>query len=229
MSEHFDNLGHVPADEFLSDFYSPVEDSVVPLKETIIEPQGVAEFEPSSDVEGGLQQQPDMPTLWERMKSFTGRNKGKIALGSFALSTVLTFSSHSYNQVEHDLTEALPWVGGGVVASETAFVVGAGMMGAAVGSKIGNPLKVKERIPEIAEQANNSWLFKSGFWINTTGAVGTAAIISAGVIAKLPPESYGVLPVAFADMGLTATVRMAMHRGIRDNVQRRQTEHQEAE
>lgn len=224
MNKYFDNSVHVPAFEIVPGFYPPENDADFPVEEAFTEPLELTSYDLTDYAAVDVEEIARMRRMWERVKGFAGHNKGKLALGAFAVSTALTFSSHSYHTVEHDLTAALPWVGSGVVASETAFVVGAGMMAAAVGSKVGSPLKIKERIPEIAERANDSLLFKSGFWVNTTGAVGTAAIVSAGVVAKLPPESWGVLPIAFADMGLTTTVRLAMHRGIRNNVQRRQAE-----
>lgn len=229
MSSHFDDTVRVPAYEIIPGFYPPDDELEAAVEDQVTEPLGTLGADTFEYADETFEEPARMRQIWERVKGFAGRNKGKLALGAFALSTALTFTSHSYHQVEHDLVEALPWVGGGVATSETAFIVGAGMMGAAVGRKVGNPLTVKERIPEIAERANDSLLFKSGFWVNTAGAVGTAAIVSAGVIAKLPPESYGVLPIAFADMGLTATVRVAMLKGIRENVRQQQEDGIEAE
>lgn len=161
---------------------------------------------------------------WQRAREWASRHKGKLALGAIATSTALTFAFNPTQEVKDRIVEAAPIIGVGIAGSEAMFVGGAAIMASAVGSKVGNPLKLKERLPEICEKANDSLLFKSGFWINTVGAVGTAAFFSAGVLAKMPPESYGVLSFAGADLALTVAVRKAMLSGIRSNIQKESTD-----
>lgn len=160
---------------------------------------------------------------WQRAREWAARHKGKLALGAAAVSATLTFTMNPLGEVTHEVVEAAPAIGIGIATSEAMFIGGLAMMAGAVGSKVGNPIKLRERLPEISEKANDSLLFKSGFWINTVGAVGSAAIISAGVIAKLPPESYGVLGFAAADLAVTVAVRKAMLSGIKRNVQKDNT------
>jgi hypothetical protein len=161
-------------------------------------------------------------SYWDRARHFVSRHKGKLALGAAAASATLTFALNPMEEVQHEVIDAAPAVGVGIVASEVMFVGGMVMMASSVGNKVGNPLKLRERLPEICEQANDSKLFKAGFWVNATGAVGSAAILSAGVIAKLPPESYGVLSIAAADIAVTVAVRKAMLDGIRNNTKKEQ-------
>lgn len=157
---------------------------------------------------------------WQRAREWAARNKGKLALGAAAVSATLTFTMNPLGEVTHEIVEAAPVIGVGIVASEAMFAGGIALMATSVGSKIGNPLKLKERLPEICAEANDSKLFKAGFWINTVGAVGSAAIIAGGVVAKLPPESYGVLGFAAADLAVTVAVRKAMLSGIRRNAEK---------
>jgi hypothetical protein len=154
---------------------------------------------------------------WDLTKSFVQRHKGKIAIGAAATSAALTIAFNPTGEVVDQITEALPWVGVGLVATEAAFVAGGSMMVTSVGGKIGNPLTVKQRIPEISQKASESTLFKAGFWVNTAGAVGSAAVITAGVITQLPPESYGLLSFAAADLAVTVGVRRTMLQGIKAN------------
>jgi hypothetical protein len=92
------------------------------------------------------------------------------------------------------------------------------MMLAAVGNKIRNPLKIKQHVPELAEHANNSLLFRAGFWTNTAAAIGQTAVLVAGVTSELPVKSWGILSFAVADFALTISVRRAIKRGVKDNV-----------
>jgi hypothetical protein len=153
---------------------------------------------------------------WARTKESMGRHKGKIALGAVAASAVLTLTSNPWSEVKEEVLDAYPEVLVGVAASEVAFTAGAAAMVISVGGQVGNPLKIKERLPEIAAKANDSLMFKVGLWVNTVGAVGTAGSVAAGVI-QLPPEAYPTLAVAVADIGLTVVVRKAMIEGVKNN------------
>ncbi len=157
---------------------------------------------------------------WQRAREWAARHKGKLALGAAVASATLTLTLNPLGEVTHEVVDAAPMVGIGIATSETMFVGGLAMMATAVGTKVGNPLKLKERLPDICEKANDSKLFKAGFWVNTVGAVGSAAIISTGIIAELPPESYGMLSFAAADLAVTVAVRKAMLSGIKRNTQK---------
>jgi hypothetical protein len=156
------------------------------------------------------------PSTWERVRGFVGRHKGKLAMGVLAASAALTFANNPLSELKEEVVDAFPIVATGVVVSETAFVAGAAMMAASVGSKVGNPLTLKDRLPEIATHANDSLLFKAGLWTNTAGAVGSAAVFSVGIM-QMPVETYPALAATVADLGLTVAVRKAMIAGIRNN------------
>ncbi len=145
------------------------------------------------------------------------RHKLGLLLGATAVSAVATVTNNPASGLYSNVMDAAPWVGGGVAASEVAFVAGAVMMAASVKDKIGNPLKIKERIPEIAKKAQDSKLFTAGFWTNTVGAVGDFAVISAGMIAKMPIEAYPMLAIPLLDLSVTVAVRRAIRSGIKNN------------
>lgn len=192
------------------DVFAPVNNENACMPGTATE-LGVDAAKTQSDDRSWLQRR------WHVAKEFTGRHKGKMVMGAVAVSAALTFANNPYEEVIDQALEAAPWVLSGVVVSEAAFVAGGIMMAGSVGNKIGNPLKIKEKIPEIAKQANDSLLFKSGFWVNTAGAVGTGVFLSAAIVGKMPPEAYGALSVTLVDLSLTCAVRKAMLDGIRKN------------
>lgn len=182
-------------------------------------PKETLSFEPDVISEADDQIQTS-PSRWTRSREFVSRHKGKLALGAAAASAVVTFALNPMEEVTEEVVDTAPAVAVGLVASEAAFVGGLVMMASSVGNKIGNPLKLREKMPEICEKANESKLFKAGFWTNTAGAVGSAAVITAGVVAKLPPESYGILSFAAADIAVTVGVRKAMLDVIKKNAEK---------
>ncbi|MFE4670704.1 hypothetical protein ACFRI7_17030 [Streptomyces sp. NPDC056716] len=113
------------------------------------------------------------------------------------------------------LFDVAPWAGVGVMVSEGMFISGIMMMSWAVGLGWGNPLRLRKALAEICERANGSRLFWCGFWVNSFGAVGSAVVISIGLIFYLPPESYGLLGIAFADLAATIVIRRAIMAGVR--------------
>ena len=153
---------------------------------------------------------------WNTSREGIKRHKGKIALGAAAVSLTATIAYNPLGEVTENLVEATPWVAGGLAASEGMFVGGLAMMGAAVGTSVRNPLKLRNQLSEICQKANDSLLFKSGFWVNTAGAVGSAAIIAGGILIKMPPESYGLISFSAADLAVTVAVRKAMLNGIKN-------------
>lgn len=201
------NIDHWPAplaSQLLSDGPEPV------ILQSDISP--VAEL-------ASAQIAPEAVSRFERFRSWVGERKTHIAIGIAGLSLAATLSNNPMSELKDDVIAAAPWVGGGVAASEVAFATGAAMMAGSVGSKIGNPWTIKERIPDIAQRAQDSKLFWTGFWTNTTGAVGDFAVISAGVLKEMPVESYPLLALTLADLGMTVAVRKALKSGIRNKAQ----------
>lgn len=157
-----------------------------------------------------------------RVGNFFKKYKTKLVLGAAAVSLASTLVLDPLGDTTEKVMDAAPWVAGGVGVSEAMFIGGAAMMLASVGDKIGNPLSIKKRIPEIAEKANDSKLFKSGFWVNTTGAVGDFVVLSAGIGANMPPHTWGVLGLTLLDLSVTVAVRKAILNGIKGNLSRGQ-------
>lgn len=156
---------------------------------------------------------------FEKIKNWLHKRKTRLILGAAAVSTAVTLMYNPINELKDEVVEAAPWVGGGIVASEAAFCVGAAMMVASIGDKIGNPFKLKSRLPEISQRANDSKLFKSGFWINAVGAVGDFVVLSAGVMKSMPIETYPILGLTLMDLGATIALRKTILDGIKNNME----------
>lgn len=152
-----------------------------------------------------------------RVRGFVSRNTGKLAVAATGVSIGTTVALDPFEETKNAVLEVAPWVIPGIGVSEALFVGGAAMMLGGVGDKIGNPLTVKSRLPEISERASGSRLFKTGFIVNTTGAVGDFAVLAPAVVAKLPLHSWGILSLALIDLGVTVSVRRAILSGIRKN------------
>jgi len=155
----------------------------------------------------------------KRVVNAIGRYKTKVAIGLTVGSVGSTLFLDPMGQLEHEVIRSAPIVGSGLLVGEAAWIGGAAMMLAAVGEHIRNPLKIKKEIGAVATKANDSKMFRSGFWINTIGAVGEFGVITAGVMTQLPPEAWGWLSLGFADLAATIYVRKKIHAGIKDNLQ----------
>ncbi len=156
----------------------------------------------------------------EGIRGFLNRQKMKLCLGATTTSLAATALLDPMGNTKDKVMEAAPYVATGVVTSEVLWLGGAAMMLGAVGSKVGNPLKIKQRIPEISEKANDSKLFKAGFAVNIAGALGDFVVLSAGVMTKLPPHSWGTLSFTLIDLGVTLGVRKTMIDGIHANAEK---------
>lgn len=129
----------------------------------------------------------------------------------FALgSAAFTVATDNVSEAKDAVVEAAPWVAGGVGVSEAMFIGGAAMMVMSAGEKVGNPLKLKGRLPEIVVKAGDSNTFRAGMAINTVGAFGDAAVIAAGTFHAMPVEAWGIAGLAMADGVGTLAVRKWM-------------------
>jgi hypothetical protein len=142
------------------------------------------------------------------------RNKTKLAIAAAALTFVDSPISETADRIE----SAAAWMVPALTAGEVAWIGGGAMMLAAVGSKMKNPFKIKKMVPEIAERANNSILFRSGYWINTIAAVSEFGILTVGVTTEFPVRSWGLASFGFIDLAATYFVRRAIRKGIKSNV-----------
>ena len=110
-----------------------------------------------------------------------------------------------------------PWVGLGLVVSEALFVIGLAVMAWSVGIGLGpNPLRWRQRFSAVIDSLHRTPVFWIGLAVNTVGAVGSAAVVVAGVVAGLPRSTWGLLVLPVADLGLTAAVRTAVVSGVRN-------------
>lgn len=147
-----------------------------------------------------------------RVRKWIGRSLIGLAIGS----GVLTIGSGKIDEAKEAVIEAAPWVGVGVGVSEAMFIGGAAMMVASAGEKVGNPLKLKGRLPEVVVKAGDSNVFRAGLVINTVGAFGDAAVIAAGTFSTMPVEAWGVVGLAMVDGVGTVAVRKWMVDKYRD-------------
>lgn len=193
---------------------SVTTEDVVTVEEVQTEPEAQTAHQ-EEGLDGDVPPE-ETSSAWERTKQWVGRNKVKLALGVSAVSLAATPVYNPMGEVTKDLYEASPWVAAGVVTTEALFAGGIAMMAMSVGGSLRNPFKMRGQLQEICQKANDSMLFKTGFWTNTVGAVGSAAVIGGGIIAKLPPESYGLLSFSALDIGVTVTVRKALMNGIKN-------------
>lgn len=148
------------------------------------------------------------------LKRIYRKNRFKIAIGAAALSLGVTLATNPATQLANEVKHDAPYVGVGMAVGEAMWIGGALLMGAAVGSKIRNPFKIKSQMKDIAEQANSSTMFKTGFWINTIGAVGEFVVPAVAVATHFPVESWGVLTPSLFDLGVTLYVRKAILDGV---------------
>jgi hypothetical protein len=151
------------------------------------------------------------------ISQFFNKYKARLAIGATATSVAATLVTNPFEETKHQLIETAPWVGTSLIVGEAMWLGGAAIAAASLGDKIGNPIKVKEKFNAIADRANSSRLFKTGFWINTIGAIGEVTVPSVGIIANLPPQSWGVISIGLLDLGITVSVRKAIRAGIREN------------
>ncbi len=161
---------------------------------------------------------------WDQLRCFARRHKGKMLLGAAAVSLAMPFAINPVEEAGEQVGSAIGWTVAGGAVSESMFIGGIGIMGLAVGAQLGaNPLKWKDRLDDVTAKADNSLLFKAGFWVNTTGAVGTAAIGTAAALTYLPPESMGILTIPAFDLWLTYAIRKAVLGKIKENVAKNAT------
>ena len=140
------------------------------------------------------------------IKSKTRKNLSRIALGLIAAGGIYALAEQPSSTL-HEVEKAAPVVGGGAIASEVMWDVGAIMMAIGVGSKIGNPLTIRNRWDEIGKTAVNNRLTKAGLTINTIGALSLSGFMVYGGT-KLSPELWpGVGGVVTLDVLSTIAIR----------------------
>ena len=150
--------------------------------------------------------------------SWLSKQKSKLAMAVTAASIGLTLVDSPLSETKDRIVEASTWMAPSLLAGEIVWIGGGAMMLAAIGSKVKNPFKIKKMIPEIADKANNSFLFRAGYLINTTAAIAEFGISTVGVTTEFPVSSWGLSSFGFIDLAATYFVRRAIRRGIKNNV-----------
>ena len=169
---------------------------------------------------------PDQKGIFSRSKEVIVRQRNKIAVAAFAGSIAVTLAVNPLHELEHKVIDAAPWVGSGLVAGEAAWIGGAALALGAVGVKVRNPLKIKNQFKDIATHADNSKMFKIGFWTNTTAAVAEFGVLTVGVMKYLPPEAWGALSFGALDLAATVTFRKMILNGIKNTANSNNSEQQ---
>jgi hypothetical protein len=112
--------------------------------------------------------------------------------------------------VKESIIDILPWVGIGVVMTETLFIIGLCLMATAIGLKVQKPrdlLRLRSELKEILRSATTTKSFWVGFWMNAVGAVGSGVVFTAGIVAALPVSSWGLAIVSTLDIFVTVAIR----------------------
>ena len=116
-----------------------------------------------------------------------------------------------YEELRLRIEENIPWIIGGLLISESIFVIGIFIMATRIGYELGlNPIKWRAHLHTVAHHIPEDKPFWVGFWVNTIGAVGSGVIFAYGIIRTFPVESWGVAWIAFLDLSITFTVRAAV-------------------
>jgi len=138
------------------------------------------------------------------------KHKNKLLLGGAAIAFALTLPQlpDTIDGVKENAEWAIP----AAIATESAWYLGAAVMVASAGKRVGNPLKLKSRMKEITSELSDNRLFRTGMGINITGAAGTSAIIAAGSVAELPA---GAWPGAFLVAGASLAPSLAIWNTVR--------------
>ncbi|HET7302746.1 MAG TPA: hypothetical protein VFI74_05450 [Candidatus Saccharimonadales bacterium] len=141
----------------------------------------------------------------------------KLGLGAAAATGITAWSvaAQPFAETIQQLESAGVWAGVGVVAGETGFIGGAACMLAAAGQRIGNPLRLRERLQDLPGRLANDPRFKAGFFVNAVGSVLTSGTIAAGVAIEMP-SAWPMAALAAADVAATVGTRRAVWGGLRD-------------
>lgn len=152
----------------------------------------------------------------QQQPNWLRRNMFKLSAGAFLGGTAITLATNPLAEIESDVVQAAPWAAAGIVLTESLWVGGAAVMAAAAGKKIGNPFKLRSRWNDISNDVVSNKAFQAGLAINTTGAIGTAGVVVAGVTTSLPVETWpGGIGIAAADILGTIAIRGGLFSEVR--------------
>lgn len=72
------------------------------------------------------------------------------------------------------------------------------------------PSELKEHLEDMAARAADSRWGRAGFWLNAFGAVSTGILLTVGAVLVMPPASWHLGLIGFADLSAT----LALRRGV---------------
>lgn len=143
-------------------------------------------------------------------KNWLLRHKVGVGVGTLIVGGV-AIAAPEVAETVSILKDNAAWAAPSLIATEIMWNTGAGMMLASAGKKIGNPLKIRERMGEIISGVSKSKLFRTGLGVNIAGELGTASIITAGSIAELPPSTW---PLTIGSAALLMTPGVGLWVGV---------------
>ncbi|MCA9349265.1 hypothetical protein KC878_03975 [Candidatus Saccharibacteria bacterium] len=146
-----------------------------------------------------------------KLKAFYRRHSKKI-LAVLLLATIAEIAlSFAFDKTPEKLVESLPWLLGLAGLTEALFILGLVIMAYSVGHDLGwNPIKWHGHLKSIVHKVSLDKLFWVGFWVNTTGALGTGIVWLIAILYGLPISSWGSLWLPLADIALTVSLRSAV-------------------
>ena len=133
-----------------------------------------------------------------------------VLIGLVIASDLLVFIS-PLGELKEKFTNQAPEFAVAILVTEILFILGLFIMAYSVGHSLGkNIFKWKKQLKNIVKDIPDNRLLWVGFWTNTIGAVGTGIAVGVAIIKILPPQSWGLLWLAFIDLGITLAIRTAV-------------------
>ena len=125
--------------------------------------------------------------------------------------SVLSLFLSPLDKVKDKIMGSAPELLALLATSELLFIAGIIIMASAVGLELGkNPLTWRKHFHGLVKEITTDNLFWTGFWINAVGALATGILIGVGVVILLPPQSWGLIWLAVADIAITLLIRGAV-------------------
>ena len=141
----------------------------------------------------------------KEFKSLFRRQQKKLAIGVFLASGLMLLShpqdlNKTKNAIEDNAKAAY------VIfpITEGAAWLGAGIMLASAGRKIGNPLTIKKRLTEVKTELSDNTAYRAGWTLGAIGAVGTSATVAIGAVTTMPESTWpAALGVSVMSIGFS--------------------------
>lgn len=166
------------------------------------------------------EQQARLLGFFSRAVQWARAHKTALALSSAGAGIAYTVGTGAGGELMQNIQENSSWIIPAYTTSMTAFVGGAVAMAAAVGGRVRQFLRPQATLEQV--RPGQETLLKTGFWLNTAGALGAASVAAAGVVETLPPAAWGVLAIPAIDIYTTAVTRNWLYSKIKHFKQKAQ-------